>query len=146
MKKLRFVASLIILPMAMGLSSCNSSPGNYSPYRPSRSDSTSDYNPGGSTESVAVGKVVFDYLLNPGSSFVYEGATDPESLSVLGVNFDKSDKEDLYVTNINGQNIDASSLYIADIKIFVLVQSAKERLEKHIFPLLFLMYIITTGY
>ena len=115
MKKLRFIASLIILPMAMGLSSCNSSPGNYSPYRPSYPDSTSDYNPGGNTESVAVGKIVFDYLLNPGSSFVYEGATDPESLSVLGVNFDKSDKEDLYVTNINGQNIDASSLYIADV-------------------------------
>ena len=115
MKKLRFIASLIILPMAMGLSSCNSSPGNYSPYRPSRSDSTSDYNPGGSTESVAIGKVVFDYLLNPGSSFVYGDATDPESLSVLGVQFNKSDKEDLYVASINGKNIDASSLYIADV-------------------------------
>ena len=117
MKKFRFIASLIVLPLTMILSSCGSgSPGSYSPYRPSTSrPDSSNYNPGGDTESIAKGRMVFDYLLNPGSSFILENNTDPEHFIVEGVSFDKVEKEDLYVAQIADKNIEASSLYLADV-------------------------------
>lgn len=117
MKKFRFIASLFVLPMMMGLSSCGSSYGDYSPYRPSTSrPDPSSNEPGGQTsETIAKGNMIFDYLLNPGSSFDFGSATDPTAFSVVGVDFNKSDKEDLYVAVFNGENIEASSLYLADV-------------------------------
>lgn len=117
MKKFKLFASLILLPLTMILSSCGAGyAGEYSQYRPStRPDSSNNDNPGGNTESIAQGKMIFDYLLNPGSSFVLDNNTDPERFTVQGVEFNKVDKEDLYKATINGQEVNASSLYTADI-------------------------------
>ena len=118
MKKIRFIAPLVLLPLTMILSSCGAgSPGSYSPYRPStsRSESSNDYNPGDNTNSIAQGRMIFDYLLNPGSSFVLNNKTDPERFKIEGVDFVKTDKEDLYEAAIAGENVDASSLYVADV-------------------------------
>ena len=117
MKKFKLFASLILLPLTMILSSCGAGyAGEYSQYRPStRPDSSNNDNPGGNTESIAQGKMIFDYLLNPGSSFILDNNTDPERFTVQGVEFNKVDKEDLYKATINGQEVNASSLYTADI-------------------------------
>ena len=101
----------------MSLSACGASNGNgYSRYRPSTSNPGDyTYNPGGNTESIAQGKMIFDYLLNPGSSFVLDNNTDPERFSVEGVVFNKDDKEDVYNASIAGNEVAASSLYLADV-------------------------------
>lgn len=114
MKKFKFIASLIVLPLMMSLSSCgagNYKPGSYdhSTFRPNPSSEPAQ------TEDIATGKMVFDYLLNPGSSFILDNNTDPELFTVEGVEFTKINREDLYKAIINGQEIIASSLYLADV-------------------------------
>ena len=116
MKKLKFIASLFLLPLMMSLSSCGAGykPGDGS-YAPSsfRPTSSSQTNP--QTENIASGRLIFDYLLNPGSSFTYNNFTDPESFDVEGVTFTKADEEDLYKATIANKEVNVSSLYLADV-------------------------------
>ena len=118
MKKFKFIASLFVLPLVMSLSACGA---GYAPhsggeggYKPSSFTPTySTDEPQG--ENVASGKMIFDYLLNPGSSFILDNNTDPERFSVEGVEFIKANTEDLYKAVIGGKDVDASSLYLADV-------------------------------
>ena len=116
MKKFKFIASLFVLPLIMSLSAC----GGYAPhsggeYQPSTFNPTHSNPDEHQGENIASGKEIFDFLLNPGSSFNFNNMTDPERFSVEGVEFIKADKEDLYTASIGGKNVDASSLYLADV-------------------------------
>ncbi len=115
MKKFKLIASLIALPLVMSLSSCGAGykPGSYDNHSQYKPDPSSNVNP--QNEDIASGKMVFDYLLNPGSSFTYNGATDPARFTAEGVEFNKAEEDDLYTATIASENVNVSSLYLADV-------------------------------
>ena len=110
MKKTKFIVSLIAMPLLMGLSSCSSGAAysyshSHGPYT-SRPDIEEQY---------AKGRMVFDYLLNPGSSFLLNNDTDPRRFTLQDVEFTKDNEKDAYTALIQNEMVTASSLYEADV-------------------------------
>jgi len=112
MKINKLIVSLLALPLVVGLSSCSTGDNSYS-NQTSRTTPSSGSNP--MTGDVASGEMVFDFLLNPGSSFEYNGVTDPETFKANGVDFTKSSEDDFYTATIAGESVNASALYLADV-------------------------------